>query len=99
MLDLQSRGKGHLLIYEAKYTLRFDRAQLQRTKYIGQIWSELLFRDLGFSTQPVADVRTLGLERFSPNASREHVYGLVVQQWGEDDFSTRVLRRALGAAT
>lgn len=95
--DLAICDGGDLYVYEAKYTLGFDRAQLRRTECIGQVWSELLFGDLGFSTQPKVVVRTLGLERFSPSVSWERVHDLAVQQWGEDDFSTRVLGKALRA--
>ena len=50
-------------VYEAKYTLGFDEAQLVRTRRIAEVWAELLYEDLGFSDTATVHVRTLGLGR------------------------------------
>ena len=96
--DLAICTGGDLYIYEAKYTLDFDRDQLQRTKEIGEVWSQLLFRDLGFATTPIVQVKTLGLEKFNPDMSWERVWKLAEQRWGEDDFSTRVFHKVMTSA-
>lgn len=88
-------GKA-LIVYEAKYTCDFDQVQLQRTRQIADLWAELLYQDLGFSDRPSVEVRTLGLARFSPDVSWDTVHTIALEIWGPDDYSVRVLAKALG---
>lgn len=96
--DLAICTGNTLLIYEAKYTLAFDQTQLERTEQIGAIWSELLFRDLGFDTPPRVVVRKLGLQRYNPDVSWEQVHKIALAHWGESDFSTIVFSKVLSVA-
>ena len=59
--DLAILIDGFLIVFEAKFTEKFDEEQINRTKNITQIWaSELLLKDLGFSTNPSYTVAKLG---------------------------------------
>lgn len=84
-----------LFVYEAKYTLGFDQAQLVRTRHIAEVWATLLYEDLGFSDRPAVHVRTLGLGRYEPDVTWETVHSLAKEWWGEQDFSVRVLGKVL----
>ena len=92
--DLAICEGNNLYVYEAKYTLGFDQAQLDRTQDIAEAWQELLFEDLGFEVRPeLHRIKTIGLRKYSPDVSWEEVYDLALQCWGEDDFSTKVFSK------
>ena len=84
---------NQLIIYEAKYTLNFAEEQLNRTKQIGEIWAKLLYKDLDFSSVPVLQTKTIGLEKFRPDTSWEEIYNIARNYWREDDFSLKVLSK------
>ena len=91
--DLAICNSRHLLVVEAKYTLGFDPNQLRRTREIGEIWSQLLYSDLGFDTVPDTKVHTLGLSKYKPDLAWEFVYEIARDLWGDDDFSVKVLSK------
>lgn len=92
-----------MYIYEAKYYMPFDVLQLERTKKIGQVWAELLHRDLGFASKPQVEVRMLGLHKHKPQpeASRyrftswEEVITIALKTWNETDYSMKVLSKII----
>lgn len=88
---------NQLTIYEAKYTLNFEEEQLNRTKQIGEIWSKLLYKDLDFSTNPIYQVKTIGLEKYDPDVSWERIYRIARKYWQENDFSLKVLSKVIGS--
>ena len=52
-----------ILVYEAKLSQPFNIQHLKRTKNISEIWSKLLFHDLGFIKEPQRYVYKLCLEK------------------------------------
>lgn len=93
--DLVVCTGSELVVYEAKYTSAFVAEQMQRTKHIGEVWATLLYKDLGFESQPTVSVRTLGMASASPDISWEGVYRIAARHWGETDFSVAVLSKVL----
>ncbi len=90
-----------LYIYETKYTMPFDEAQLERTRLIGKVWTKLLYKDLGFEVEPDLEVRKLGLsksgklaDKYKPDISWKKVYEIAKDYWQEDDYSMKVLHAA-----
>jgi len=86
-----------LVVYEAKYTSGFNEKQMMRTMHIAQIWSTLLYTDLGFKNVPSVKVRKLGMGKAlpEPGISWEKVYEIAAKRWGEFDFSVKVLSKVL----
>jgi hypothetical protein len=84
-----------LFVFEAKWTLDFDARQMERTRHIAEIWSTLLYKDLGFDAPPSTSVRTLGLQRFSPDISWEFVAGIAREIYPENDRSRRAFENAI----
>jgi len=86
-----------LIVYEAKYTSGFNERQMIRTKQIAKIWSKLLYTDLGFNDVPSVEVRKLGMAKAlpEPGISWERVYEIAAKQWGESDFSVKVLSKVM----
>ncbi len=84
-----------LFVYEAKWTLGFDSEQLRRTENIAAIWAKLLYRDLGFSAEPVVKVKKLGLEKFKPDVSWEALYVIACDVYPESDRSRQALTQAI----
>jgi hypothetical protein len=99
-----------MYIYEAKYHMPFDELQLERTKKIGQVWAELLHRDLGFDSKPKVEVRMLGLKKDKPQEgvsryrfiSWEKVLKIAKKQWNPtnkdwvaSDYSMKVFSKVL----
>lgn len=74
-----------LLVGEAKFTERFKTEQLRRTKNIAEIWSKLLYKDLGFDEPPIYTVFTLGAEKYNPNISWRHVLEIANEVYPKND--------------
>ena len=91
--DLTICTGDELFIFEAKYTLGFNQEQLRRTTELGEVWSKLLYHDLGFINSPRVEIRTLGLSKFTPDVTWDKVREIAADLWGPDDFSTRVLSK------
>lgn len=86
---------NQLLVYEAKLTLDFDQEQLRRTRNIAEVWAQLLYRDLGFSSPPEVAVLTLGLARYNPDVTWEYVKQIADEIYPEADRSRRALSQAV----
>jgi hypothetical protein len=99
-----------LYIYEAKYHMTFDKLQLERTEKIGEVWAELLYRDLGFASKPKVEVRMLGLIKDKPKEgefryrfiSWEEVLDIAKKHWNPSskewvatDYSIKVFSKLL----
>lgn len=84
-----------LFVFEAKWTLDFDAGQMVRTWHIAEIWSSLLYRDLGFDAPPSTSVRTLGLQRFNPDISWESVEEIAREIYPENDRSRIAFESAI----
>ena len=95
--DLVVCNGPDLVVYEAKYKSGFGNEQMERTKKIGCVWKKLLYRDLGFATEPSLSVRKLGMASQQPDIAWEKVYDIAVNHWGENDFSVAVLSKVLSA--
>ena len=74
-----------LFVCEAKHTEKFDDKQLIRTWNISEVWSELLFEDLGFIEKPVYSVFKLGASDFMPHVSWADVSKIADVTYTEDD--------------
>lgn len=88
--DLVICTGSELFVYEAKLSLDFDQEQLERTRKIAEVWSEVLYPDLGFDRPPQVNIRKLGLDRYNPDISWEKVYEMAKNHWNEGDLSVRV---------
>lgn len=74
-----------LLVFEAKFTEKFDQEQLNRTKNIAEIWTNLLYKDFGFDKQPNCYVIKLGANRFSPDINWTSIFEIVKNTYTEND--------------
>ena len=92
--DLAICLESQLLVYEAKFTLDFDLAQLPRTTNIAEVWANLLYADLGFSAIPSVDVMKLGLSKVSPDISWEYIYKITESIYPEGDRTRTALYNA-----
>jgi hypothetical protein len=89
-------GFGHeLIVYEAKFTEPFDERQLDRTRQIGEVWRELLFEDLGYSSRPSLSIRTLGMTSASPDVSWSDVLDIARAVYPEGDRSRQAFENAV----
>jgi hypothetical protein len=93
--DLLICEGNNLFVFEAKFKLGFDAAQLGRTDQIAEVWRELLYEDLGFEQQPDNKRKTIGLAKYGPDISWERIHELAMKWLGPEDFSTRVLSKVL----
>ena len=87
-------GDNDLFVYEAKLTLNFDARQAARTKRIGEVWTRLLFEDLGFPRQPNVTVLKLGLSRYAPDVSWEQIATLAATVYPPGDRTRAALAQA-----
>jgi hypothetical protein len=83
--DLVITIDNKLLVFEAKFTEPFDEVQMKRTENITEIWSELLFNDFGFSTQPESFIIKLGPKKFNPNISWTEIKNIAKETYGYND--------------
>lgn len=83
--DLAITLGSSLIVYEAKYTQRFDDLQLKRTQNIGEVWRKLLYEDIGFESPPSMTVSTIGPAAFKPDVSWEWIFELVQQTYPSND--------------
>ena len=84
-----------LLVFEAKFTESFDDEQLKRTKNISEIWSNLLFRDFGFSEKPEYLVIKLGSSRYGADISWAEILEIAKGVYNESDRSFIVLKHGV----
>ena len=93
--DLVITFDNSIIAYEAKYTQQFDSTQIERTKNIAKIWSNLLYKDLGFDTCPNQLVSTIGPECFGAQISWEWIFDLSKKIYQVDDRTYRAFRNAV----
>ena len=93
--DLAITTKDSIIVYEAKYTQRFDERQLKRTENIGQVWSRLLHDDLGFENPPRMIVSRIGPKVFGPEISWEWIYQLASETYPSNDRTYVALNSAI----
>lgn len=93
--DLAICSGNSLVIIEAKYTLGFDKDQLKRTQNIGEVWAKLLYKDLGFDSNPILSVKRLGLSKYNPDLSWDDVYSIALRYLGEEDYSVKIFKKVL----
>jgi len=93
--DLVICYNNTLIIYEAKYTLGFNKTQLERTGKMGKIWKELLYKDLGFDKKPKLQIRKLGLEKYKPDISWPKVKEIASEYLPENDLSLEAFINAV----
>jgi len=74
-----------MLVCEAKHTEKFDDDQLERTWNIAEVWSKLLYKELGFSEPPVYSVFKLGESTYKPHISWTDIAGIADRTYGEND--------------
>lgn len=82
--------------FEAKLTGRFDEKQLDRTRNIAQVWSQLLHADLGFEAPPPFAVAKLGGESAGVALSWQQIARIAAETYPEGDRSRIALEAAAG---
>jgi hypothetical protein len=92
--DLVVCYNDNLLIYEAKFTMKFDKEQLSRTEKIGEIWQRLLYEDLEFDAMPKTQVLTLGLDKYKPDVSWTNILSIALNYLKDGDPSLDAFRYA-----
>jgi hypothetical protein len=95
--DLAITIDNYLLVFEAKFTEKFDDAQLIRTGKIAQVWaSDLLFRELGFKNAPTYTVVKLGLKESDSDITWRDIWGIAEKMnFAATDRSYRAFKNAL----
>ena len=92
--DLAITVADAMVVYEAKYTEPFDTAQLKRTERIAEVWSKVLYRDVGFDDPPHIITAKLGPARFKPDLSWEWIAELAEQTYPPTDRTRIALTNA-----
>ena len=95
--DLAIFLEGKMVVCEAKFTLDFDQQQLKRTKAIVEIWSKLLYQDLGYESSPEYQIWKLGLEKFNPDIAWENIIAKISEVLPKDDKSYLAMFAAVSA--
>jgi hypothetical protein len=93
--DLAITIDNKLLVFEAKFTEPFDEEQMERTRKIGEVWSKLLYEDLGFAKPPEFSVITLGDERFNPDISWTQILSIAEETFKPGDLSLIALQNGV----
>ncbi|MBI5215901.1 MAG: hypothetical protein HY960_09115 [Ignavibacteriae bacterium] len=84
-----------LLVFEAKLTEEFDTKQLARTWNIAEVWSKLLFNDLGFSQPPIFSVVKLGASKFNSDINWKDIFEIVTLTYDENDRTRIAINAAV----
>jgi hypothetical protein len=95
--DLAITIDNYLLVFEAKFTEKFDDDQLIRTWKIAQVWaSDLLFRELGFKKAPMYTVVKLGLKEGDSDITWREIWGIAEKMnFAATDRSYKAFKNAL----
>lgn len=83
------------ILVEAKLTQTFDSAQMARSQRIAEVWSRLLFADLGYASPPSYAVARLGGEHGGADISWQEVRGIATRTYGETDRTRVTLDHAV----
>ncbi len=76
-----------VLVYEAKLTQNFNIQQLNRTQNIVEVWTRLLYNDLGYNSSPEYKILKLGIKKSNPDISWERIVDIVSSVLPKDDKS------------
>jgi len=87
------------LIYEIHLSLAFDDEQTKKLKRIANIWSDLLYEDLGYKEKPAYTIIKLGLEKFEPDLSWESVIEILTTNLPENNKSLISIKKAVEACS
>jgi len=93
--DLMICCGNNIWVYEAKFTLDFDKIQLKKTENIANVWASLLYNDIGFTGIPDVHLQTLGFEKFNPDISWEYIAGIAANVYPRSDNTRIALENAL----
>jgi hypothetical protein len=97
--DLAIILDDEIIAYEAKLTLGFNAIQLERTNKIVEVWSKLLFKDLGYSTIPKYSIKKLGMAKYNPDISWEEIRDIALKVLSSKDKSLITLNSILNNST
>ena len=87
---------GYIIVFEVKLTEPFDNRKLRRTYNIAQIWaSEVLYKDLGFSSPPSFTVAKLGRSTVNVHVSWEDVLLISQRYYNSNDKSLIAFEKAV----
>lgn len=84
-----------LLVCEAKFTEKFDQEQLERTWNIAEVWSTLLYKDLGFNEPPTFTVFKLGALKNDPHICWCDIYEIADGTYPEHDRTWIALKSGI----
>ncbi len=93
--DLLITIDDFMLICEAKFTQKFSSPQIERTKKIGIIWANLLYKDLGFKSKPKYVVFKLGPKTEPHTINWEQVSEIANVTYSEFDRSRICIAKAV----
>lgn len=93
--DLAIILENNIIVYEAKLTSNQDKEQIKRTERIVEVWRDLLYKELGFSSPPNIEVKALGLAKDNPDISWENVRDIASEILDENDKSLHTLNCVL----
>jgi hypothetical protein len=85
-----------LLVFEAKLTERFTRRQLDRTQSIAQVWTRVLFSDLGYKSPPPSTLLTIGDAREKPDVTWQELADVACGFYPEGDRTRAAMQAASG---
>ena len=93
--DLAIFLDDEIIVYEAKLMMPFDEFQIQRTNKIVEIWSKLLYEDLGYQSSPLYSLRKIGLKKYNPDISWEEIKSIASDLLKDNDKSLVTLNNVL----
>jgi hypothetical protein len=88
-----------LIVFEAKFTENFDDEQFRRTQNIAEVWSKLLYRDLGFENQPHLIAAKIGAAKCSPDISWDEIFEIQKRFFKMNDRSYTAFENGLKLLT
>jgi len=96
--DLAVITHRQIIVYEAKFTQKFDPDQLERTCKIAEVWSMLLYCDLGFQKPPEVITAKIGLRKSRPEISWEQLSLMAQETYEINDRTCVALQNAVKLA-
>lgn len=96
--DLAVITDRQIIVYEVKLTQKFDRDQLKRTRKIAEVWSKLLYRDLGFQKPPEVIMARIGPCKSCPEICWEQLSLMAQETYKINDRTCVALRNAVKLA-
>jgi len=93
--DLVITINNKLIVIEAKFTEAFSKEQMKRTRNIAEVWSSLLYQDLGFNEQPETYVLKLGAKKYDPHISWANVLDIARTTYSIEDRTLIALEKGV----